>query len=78
MPDAAGALYFLLRLKSTLTPFEYAKRLIEQHHVAVIPGDAFGLTQGCHLRVAYGALDAETAAEPLPATVRTTRPASAL
>ncbi len=63
VPDAAGALYFLLRLKSSLTPFDYAKRLIEEHRVAVIPGDAFGLTQGCHLRVAYGALEAETAAE---------------
>jgi aspartate/methionine/tyrosine aminotransferase len=63
VPNAAGALYYLLRLKSSLAPLDYARRLIEEHRVAVIPGDAFGLTQGCHLRVAYGALQAETAAE---------------
>lgn len=63
VPDAAGALYFLLRLKTPLAPLDYATRLIEAHRVAVIPGSAFGLTQGCHLRVAYGALQTETAAE---------------
>jgi aspartate/methionine/tyrosine aminotransferase len=63
IPDAAGALYYLLRLKSPLAPLDYARRLIEGHRVAVIPGDAFGLTQGCHLRVAYGALQPETAVE---------------
>ena len=35
---------------------EVAEFLIRQHRVAVIPGDAFGLTHGCHLRVAYAAL----------------------
>ncbi|MEK4032635.1 pyridoxal phosphate-dependent aminotransferase [Methylocystis sp. IM3] len=63
VPDAAGALYFLLRLKSDLAPLDYATRLIREHRVAVIPGDAFGLTQGCHLRVAYGALQPATATE---------------
>jgi aspartate/methionine/tyrosine aminotransferase len=29
----------------------------------VIPGDAFGLAKGCHLRVAYGALQPATVAE---------------
>ncbi len=62
-PHAAGALYFLLRLKSEMAPLDYATRLIREHRVAVIPGDAFGLTQGCHLRVAYGALQPATAAE---------------
>ncbi len=63
IPHAAGALYFLLRLKSSMAPLDYATRLIREHRVAVIPGDAFGLTQGCHLRVAYGALQPATAAE---------------
>jgi aspartate/methionine/tyrosine aminotransferase len=31
--------------------------------VAVIPGTTFGLDQGCYLRVSYGALTEETAAE---------------
>ncbi|MGE5368800.1 MAG: pyridoxal phosphate-dependent aminotransferase [Chloroflexota bacterium] len=73
VPAATGALYFLLRLKSSLAPLDYAKRLIEEHRVAVIPGDAFGLTQGCHLRVAYGALQAETAAEGVGRLVRGVR-----
>jgi len=63
VPDSTGALYYLLRLNSPLAPLDYATRLIREHQVAVIPGDAFGLMQGCHLRVAYGALQAETAAE---------------
>lgn len=63
VPKAQGALYFLLRVKSRLSPLAYATRLIREHGVAVIPGDAFGLTHGCHLRVAYGALQASTATE---------------
>jgi X-X-X-Leu-X-X-Gly heptad repeat protein len=31
--------------------------------VAVIPGSAFGASDGCRIRVSYGALDAATAAE---------------
>ncbi len=31
--------------------------------MAAIPGSAFGMTQGCYLRVAYGALQPETVAE---------------
>jgi aspartate/methionine/tyrosine aminotransferase len=63
VPPASGALYFLLRLRSRLTPLAYATRLIREYRVAVIPGDAFGLVQGCHLRIAYGALQPATVAE---------------
>jgi aspartate/methionine/tyrosine aminotransferase len=63
IPQARGALYFLLRLRSEMAPLTYATRLIREHSVAAIPGDAFGLTQGCCLRVAYGALQPDTAAE---------------
>lgn len=63
IPAAKGALYFLLRLRASTPPLAYATRLIKEHAVAVIPGDAFGLTQGCHLRIAYGALQRDTAAE---------------
>jgi aspartate/methionine/tyrosine aminotransferase len=31
--------------------------------VAVIPGDAFGMTDGCYFRVAFGALQESTVAE---------------
>lgn len=63
VPPAEGAFYFLLRVHTALRPLELATRLIREHRVAVIPGDAFGLNEGCHLRVAYGALEPATAAE---------------
>ena len=33
------------------------------YRVAVIPGTAFGVTDGCYFRVAYGALQKDTVAE---------------
>jgi aspartate/methionine/tyrosine aminotransferase len=63
VPPAQGAFYFLLRVHSQRTPLELAEQLIRQHRVAIIPGNAFGLERGCHLRLAYGALEKETAAE---------------
>ena len=39
------------------------ERLVRDFGVAVIPGTTFGMDQGCYLRVAYGALDADTIAE---------------
>lgn len=56
VPPANGAFYFLLRLATPLDPMSIVERLVRQHGVAVIPGNAFGLTRGCHLRVAYAAL----------------------
>ena len=47
-----------------------AERLIREHRVAVIPGSAFGFERGCHLRVAYGALQKETAQEGVGRLVR--------
>jgi aspartate/methionine/tyrosine aminotransferase len=46
-----------------LDPMAIAERLIREHKVAVIPGPAFGMTDGCYFRVAYGALHKETVAE---------------
>ena len=63
VPPADGAFYFLLRLRKALDPVKLTERLIREHGVAVIPGTAFGITSGCYLRVAYGALQKETAAE---------------
>ena len=63
VPPAQGAFYFLLRVHSSFPPLEIAGRLIREHGVAVIPGNAFGLDHGCHLRVAFGALQKETATE---------------
>ena len=61
IPQADGAFYFLLRVHKDLNPMKLVKRLIEEHKVAVIPGITFGMENGCYLRVAYGALEKETA-----------------
>jgi aspartate/methionine/tyrosine aminotransferase len=63
MPPADGAFYFLLRLHTDADPMRITERLVREHRVAVIPGTAFGLNEGCHLRVAYAALQKDTAAE---------------
>jgi aspartate/methionine/tyrosine aminotransferase len=63
VPTAAGAFYCFIRVNSRLDSMALAERLIRDHKVAVIPGSAFGMTEGCYLRVAYGALQKETVAE---------------
>jgi aspartate/methionine/tyrosine aminotransferase len=63
VPTADGAFYALLNVNSDLPPLQIAERLIREHKVAVIPGPAFGMTTGCHFRVAYGALQKETVTE---------------
>ncbi|MEH1825653.1 MAG: pyridoxal phosphate-dependent aminotransferase [Nostoc sp.] len=56
-----GAFYFFLKVHTQMDAFELVKRLIQEHKVAVIPGTTFGIDDGCYLRVAYGALQKETA-----------------
>ncbi len=63
VPPADGAFYFLLRLDTKMKPLALVERLVREHRVAAIPGDAFGMDDGCYLRVAYGALQKETVAE---------------
>lgn len=63
VPQADGAFYFLLRLKTGMEPMRVVEQLIREHRVAVIPGTAFGANNGCVLRVAYGALQQVTAEE---------------
>jgi aspartate/methionine/tyrosine aminotransferase len=65
VPPAQGAFYFLLRVRPALPSLALAERLIREHGVAVIPGSAFGVEAPCSLRVAYGALEKETATEGL-------------
>ena len=65
IPPADGAFYILLKVQTDVDSLSLAERLIREHGVAVIPGVAFGLEQGCYLRIAYGALDEETATEGL-------------
>jgi aspartate/methionine/tyrosine aminotransferase len=58
-----GAFYFFLKVNTKMKAFDLAKKLIEAYRVAVIPGETFGMNQGCYLRVAYGALSPEIAEE---------------
>ncbi|WP_228061543.1 pyridoxal phosphate-dependent aminotransferase [[Phormidium] sp. LEGE 05292] len=60
IPPADGAFYFLLKIQTDLGAMELVERLIREYKVAVIPGTTFGIDDGCYLRVAYGALQAET------------------
>ncbi|MGD2182619.1 pyridoxal phosphate-dependent aminotransferase [Lusitaniella coriacea LEGE 07167] len=65
-----GAFYLFLKIHTPLDPLKLVERLIREHRVAVIPGTTFGQTQGCYLRLAYGALQKETAAEGIERFVR--------
>jgi aspartate/methionine/tyrosine aminotransferase len=61
VPRTLGAFYYFLRVRTSVDAMTMSERLIREHRVAVIPGPAFGASDGCHLRVSYGALDAQTA-----------------
>ena len=60
-PD--GAFYAFLRLNTTLPDMEIVARLIREFHIAAMPGSAFGMEEGCYLRISYGALDEATLEE---------------
>ena len=62
VPEAMGAFYFLLKLDTEMSSMELVERLIREYQVATIPGSAFALTDGCYIRIAYGALQ-ETQAQ---------------
>jgi aspartate/methionine/tyrosine aminotransferase len=63
VPAADGAFYVLLKVETEQEPMAIAERLIREHAVAVIPGPAFGMTNGCYFRVAFGALQKATVAD---------------
>lgn len=70
IPQTDGAFYFLLKINTKLEAMELVERLIREHGIAVIPGTTFGMEDGCYLRVAYGALEKDTAAEGIRRLVR--------
>lgn len=63
VPPANGAFYFLLRVHKDSDSMDLVQQLIEKHKVAVIPGMTFGMESKCYLRVAYGALQKDSASE---------------
>ena len=56
-----GAFYLLLKLDTQINDMQLVKSLISEFKVAVIPGSAFGMQNGCYLRVSYGMLDERAA-----------------
>ena len=62
-PSADGAFYCFLRVRTSMDSMTLARRLIVEHKIATAPGAAFGLGDGCYLRLSYGALAPETVDE---------------
>ena len=58
VPRADGAFYFLVRVRRGEDSVDLVERLIREHRIAVIPGTAFGMDEGCYLRLGYGAVNA--------------------
>jgi aspartate/methionine/tyrosine aminotransferase len=70
-PQAEGAFYVLLRINNNqLDDMQLARDLITEFGVAVIPGIAFGLSQGCYLRISYGALAEDSVNEGVERLVK--------
>ncbi len=63
VPPPDGAFYAFVKINRALDQMRLTERLIREHRVAVTPGLAFGMTDGCYLRVAFGALNKTTVAE---------------
>jgi aspartate/methionine/tyrosine aminotransferase len=63
VPNAQGAFYLLLRVRTEMDSMDLVRRLTERHGVAVLPGSTFGIEDCCTIRAAYGALCKETAVE---------------
>ena len=63
VPPAAGAFYLFVKVNSGMSAIALSERLVREHKVAVIPGETFGVTRGCWLRIAYGSLRERTAVE---------------
>jgi len=60
VPPASGAFYLFVKVNTVMSAVALSERLVREHRVAVIPGETFGVTRGCWLRIAYGSLRKET------------------
>jgi aspartate/methionine/tyrosine aminotransferase len=63
VPPATGAFYLFAKVNTGMSAIALSERLVREHRVAVIPGETFGVTRGCWLRIAYGSLREETVVE---------------
>jgi aspartate/methionine/tyrosine aminotransferase len=62
VPKPAGAFYALLRLNTDKPDLEIVESLIRDFGIGLMPGSTFGVSEGCTLRIAFGALDSDTVA----------------
>ena len=66
VPPANGAFYVFIRVGGDrgrdLDDRAVVRELITEHGVAVVPGSAFGVKEGCSLRLSYGAVDRDAMA----------------
>ena len=66
-----GAFYIIIQLlQCPLSDMDVVTRLITDYKVAVLPGSAFGMTDGCFFRVSFGPLRRDSAAEGLQRLIR--------
>ena len=61
---ANGAFYVFVRVGGgrALDDMAVVRELVAEHGVAVVPGSAFGVEEGCSLRLSYAAVDRDTMA----------------
>lgn len=60
VPRPEGAFYVLAQLDTDQDDVQLVRRLIRDFGIAVLPGSTFGVSGGCSIRIAYGALDQRT------------------
>ena len=70
VPPADGAFYCFLRVRTGMKPMDLVEALVRDHGVAVIPGTAFGVDDGCTIRASYGSLQKESVVEGIGRLVR--------
>lgn len=70
VPHTTGAFYAFIKVDTQMPALVLAERLIAEYKIAVIPGSAFGMSDGCYLRIAFGALQKDTVEEGIGRLVR--------
>ncbi len=70
VPSAQGAFYVLIHVLAELDALAVVERLVREFQVAAMPGGTFGVTNRCALRISYGSLNCENAAEGIGRLVR--------
>jgi len=63
VPPASGAFYLFVKVNTDIPAIRLSERLIREHRVSVTPGETFGASTGCWMRISYGNLREDDAAE---------------